>query len=89
MFSKLRLLLDVFFLVATIIVSAVFALSNEQPVFVDFVLFEQQAPLGVMILLVFIAGGLLGFLVRLPSSWALKAKLSQSQKKLARELQTK
>lgn len=82
MFSKIRLLIELIFLIIVIIAAVFFAMSNEASVTIDYLVSVIEAPIGVALIFMFVLGGIIGFVVRLPSTWALRAKLAQTRKKL-------
>jgi uncharacterized membrane protein YciS (DUF1049 family) len=80
--SKIRFLLEATIALFVIVIAATFALANETLVVVDVLITSVQLNVGVALLIALGIGGLLGYLVRLPSSLVMRAQLSQAERKL-------
>ena len=79
--SKIRFLLEATIALLVIVLAATFALANETLVVIDLLVDTVQLNVGVALLIALGVGGLLGYLVRLPSSLVMKAQLSQAERK--------
>jgi len=79
--SKIRFLLEATIALFVIVIAATFALANETLVVVDVLITSVQLNVGVALLIALGIGGLLGYLVRLPSSLVMRAQLSQAERK--------
>lgn len=63
-----------------VLVATVFALQNSQPVSVNFLRWVLEAPLVVILLMTFLAGGLAAFLVSIPWRMKISRELSALRK---------
>lgn len=79
---KLRLLIEILIVLVVIALACVFAFANETRILVDLLVDSIELNAGVAFLVAFGAGALFGFLVRIPSTLALKAKLMRTERKL-------
>ena len=83
--SKIRILLEILLVLCVIAFASAFVYANEQTLIVDFLAGAAQMSSGTALLSMFIVGGLLGFIVRLPSILSLKAKLLKAQRTIAQQ----
>lgn len=79
---KLRLLIEILIVLVVIAVACVFAFANETRILVDLLVHSIELNAGIAFLVAFGVGALFGFLVRIPSTLALKAKLIRTERKL-------
>lgn len=80
--SKIRLLVEAVIALVVIAIAGAFALANETLVAVDMLVDSVQLNVGVALLVALGLGGVVGYLIRLPSSLVLKTKLAQAERKL-------
>lgn len=80
--SKIRLLVEAVIALVVIVIAGAFALANETLVAVDMLVDSVQLNVGVALLVALGLGGVVGYLIRLPSSLVLKTKLAQAERKL-------
>jgi len=82
----LKLVLSLLIVCVVVTVGLIFSFRNDAPVSIDFLLFQfSSMGLGFWVLLSFIVGIILGWLISLPKGLVLKFSNQHQQKKLDRQ----
>jgi len=80
--AKLRLTLELIIALGVLLLAGVFASSNNTVLTVDLLIAMWEVSSGVALLTLFVVGSLFGFLVRIPSSLASRARLKRAEHKI-------
>lgn len=84
--AKLKLISYLIFLVLVILLGLAFLLRNSSPVSIDFFLGQPfELTVGLLVVLSFVFGGLVGVLVRVPSAVWQGSKARRREKVIAKQ----